>query len=93
MLIGVWLIYLSKYTNKWWLITLVLAFFHHFEHAQLLAQAIAGVNFFNAPKPVTLVQWYIHAQRIELHFFYNLMVLIPMLVGLRESKINYKREI
>jgi hypothetical protein len=88
MLVGVWLIYLSKYSNNWWYITLILAFYHHFEHAQLLEQAIAGVNFFDAPHPVSLFQAAIGAERIELHFFYNLIVLIPMIVAIKKSMFN-----
>lgn len=87
MLIGVWLITLSKYNNKWFEITLVLAFLHHFEHAQLLIQAITRVNFFNATMPVSLGQVVLKAQRIELHFFYNLIVGFPMAIGM--SKIKY----
>lgn len=86
MLIGVWLITLSKYNNKWFEITLVLAFLHHFEHAQLLIQAITGVNFFNATMPVSLGQVILKAQRIELHFFYNLIVGFPMAIGMGSIK-------
>lgn len=64
----------------WWDIAFGLQFYHHFEHALLLGQAITHKYLFNSPIPISIGQlWF---PRIELHLFYNLMVLIPMLIAL-----------
>jgi hypothetical protein len=64
----------------WWDITFAIAFYHHFEHALLLGQALIHQNLFNSPVPISIGQLWI--PRLELHLFYNLIVLIPMLVAL-----------
>lgn len=68
----------------WWDVALVLQFYHHFEHALLLGQALTGQNLFNSPIPLSIGQMWI--PRIELHLFYNLMVLVPMIVGMVKRK-------
>lgn len=79
----------------WWNIALVIAFWHHIEHALLLGQALIHDNLYDFAAPVSIAQ--ILAQplsgqpftgqpylpRIELHLFYNLIVLAPMLIALR----------
>jgi hypothetical protein len=70
---------------KWWKTAFWLSFYHHIEHVIILAQALAGYNLFNSPKPTSIVQA-MGIPRIELHFFYNLMVLVPMLVALYLNK-------
>lgn len=72
--------------RKYWDIAYWLAFYHHIEHVQLLVQAILRSNWFGSSSPVTLVQYLLGAQRIELHFFYNLMVLIPMIIALYKTR-------
>jgi hypothetical protein len=78
----------------WWNIALAIAFWHHIEHALLLGQALIHDNLYDFASPVSIAQ--LIAQffsghpfagqpwlpRIELHLFYNLIVLIPMLVAL-----------
>lgn len=63
----------------WWDIAFVLAFYHHFEHALLLGQRLFHQNLFNSPVPISIGQFWF--PRIELHLFYNLMVLFPMLIA------------
>ena len=89
MLVGVY--YLTKYMyNKhslWWMeLTLILAFYHHFEHLLLLIQSISHVYFFGGTMPTSIGQiWF---PRIELHFFYNLLVGIPLYIALQKNRIN-----
>lgn len=78
----------------WWDTSFVIQFWHHIEHALLLGQALIHKPFYKFAAPVSIAQ--ILAQyfsgrpfagppwlpRIELHLFYNLIVLIPMLVAL-----------
>jgi len=63
-----------------WNVALGIQFWHHFEHALLLAQSIAGTNLFGSPVPVSILQLVI--PRVELHLFYNGIVFVPMLVAM-----------
>lgn len=77
--------------NKWLFLAFFLGFLHHIEHFCLLYQAITHHNWWDQPKPVTYLQM-IWLPRIELHFIYNLIVLIPMIIGLwyyKRLKINH----
>jgi hypothetical protein len=89
MLIGLYLLGFSVVGKAkwWWDLSTKLAFYHHIEHFIILSQVIAHYNLFNSPTPTSIVQA-MGVPRIELHFFYNLMVLVPMLVGLYFSKQN-----
>jgi hypothetical protein len=61
-------------------LALGLQFYHHFEHALLLGQAIIGQNLWDSPVRTSIGQiWF---PRLELHLFYNLMVLIPMMIAM-----------
>ncbi|MBD0344613.1 MAG: hypothetical protein ICV63_07220 [Coleofasciculus sp. Co-bin14] len=64
----------------WWDITFAIAFYHHFEHALLLGQVLIHQNLFNSPVPISIGQLWV--PRLELHLFYNAIVLIPMLIAL-----------
>jgi hypothetical protein len=64
---------------RWWTTTLLLQQYHHLEHLILLLQALIRVNLLNSPVPISLGQlWF---PRLELHFAYNLMVLVPWRVA------------
>jgi hypothetical protein len=66
--------------RQWWLVALVIQFWHHIEHALLQGQAIAGHNLFGAAVPTSILQlWF---PRLELHLFYNSVVFIPMMVAM-----------
>lgn len=76
--------------NKWLFLTFFLAFLHHIEHLCLLYQAITQEFWYNALKPMTYPEHWL--PRLELHFTYNLIVLIPMIIGLwkyKRFKINH----
>lgn len=64
----------------WWMISFWIQFWHHFEHALLQGQAMAGANLFNSPVPVSIVQLWI--PRVELHLIYNTLVFVPMVVAM-----------
>lgn len=75
MLIGLYYLGKKYKLGKWWRLSCQLQSYHFIEHLILLIQAIfrfqkTGIGGLIFP-------------RIELHFFYNLMVLIPMLIGLK----------
>jgi hypothetical protein len=66
--------------GTWWGIAFGLQFYHHIEHALLLGQAIIHKNLFDSPVPISIGQiWF---PRLELHLFYNLIVLVPMLIAM-----------
>ena len=78
MLIGLWVLRkgFTGLSRKWWTVALVIQFWHHIEHALLLAQAMLGQNLFGSPVPMSIVQLWI--PRVELHLFYNSIVFVPM---------------
>lgn len=82
MLVGLWALregFLGL-SRTWWTVALVIQFWHHIEHALLQAQAIFNHNFFGSPVPISILQLWI--PRVELHFFYNAIVFIPMVIGM-----------
>jgi hypothetical protein len=66
--------------RMFWNLALGIQFWHHFEHALLLGQFVAGTNLFGSPVPVSILQLVI--PRVELHLFYNGIVFAPMLVAM-----------
>ena len=59
MLAGLWLLR-NHFTGKarfWWMLALSIQFWHHAEHALLLYQATTGHNLFNAPQPISVIQF------------------------------------
>ncbi|MEZ5979677.1 MAG: hypothetical protein R3F34_15870 [Planctomycetota bacterium] len=67
-------------SKTWWMIAFWIQFWHHIEHALLQYQAIVGTNFWDKPKPWSVLQLWI--PRVELHLFYNTIVFIPMAIGM-----------
>jgi hypothetical protein len=64
----------------WWTAALWLQVWHHFEHFLLLLQAYAGLHLLGRPTPSSIAQLWV--PRLELHLFYNVVVLVPMLVAM-----------
>lgn len=59
MLLGLYVL-LSNFSGvarKWWMAALLIQFWHHSEHLLLLYQAWSGSNFFNAPQPISVMQF------------------------------------
>lgn len=82
MLAGIWML-LPGFVGRartWWIIALVIQFWHHIEHALLQGQAIAGSNLFGSAVPVSIAQLWI--PRVELHLLYNSLVFVPMIVAM-----------
>jgi hypothetical protein len=82
MLVGLWVLLpgFAGRSRTWWLAALIIQFWHHIEHALLQGQVIFGHNLFGSPVPTSLVQLFV--PRLELHLFYNTIVLVPMLVAM-----------
>lgn len=70
---------MSDPARKWWLVTLVLQSWHLFEHILLQYQYLTGNFFFGATVQTGIGQLLV--PRVELHFLYNLIVFIPMMVA------------
>jgi len=83
MLAGLWILrpgFQGTQDRRWWTIALAIQFFHHIEHALLQGQAILGHNLFGMPVPTSLAQLWV--PRVELHFFYNTIVFVPMVIAM-----------
>ena len=59
-----------------WTVAIVLAVWHHVEHAVILAQAVTGQYLYGAGAPMSLLQLLL--PRAELHMAYNVMVTLPL---------------
>ncbi|MCC6455130.1 MAG: hypothetical protein IT328_09325 [Caldilineaceae bacterium] len=63
----------------WWQIALVGQTWHYIEHVLLMGQYLTGYYLFGAPHQISVLQlWF---PRAELHFAYNLICFIPMVVA------------
>jgi len=65
--------------RTWWRAALAVQGWHYLEHAFLLAQVLLGVNLFGRAVPTSVLQLWV--PRLELHQFYNAIVLAPIVVG------------
>jgi hypothetical protein len=59
--------------RRWWTAAMVVSAWHLFEHSLLLGQALTATTLWGAPQPTSLVQ--LAVPRVELHLFYNGVVL------------------
>jgi hypothetical protein len=82
MLLGLFLLRpaFSGQARRWWDLALAIQFWHHIEHGLLLYQALTGHLLFGTAVPSSVLQLVI--PRAELHIFYNLVVLVPMMIGM-----------
>lgn len=85
MVIGLTYFGYKANNKKWWRTSLVLQHYHYIEHLILLSQALIGIPMIERISLGSFIM-----PRLELHFFYNLMVLIPMLLGVmtNDKKAN-----
>jgi hypothetical protein len=65
-----------------WTVALVFQTWHYIEHVLLMGQYLTGYYLFGAPHQISILQlWF---PRAELHFVYNLLVFIPMVMAVHE---------
>jgi hypothetical protein len=78
---GIWLLRpgFTGPARDWWTSALILQLWHHAEHLLLLGQASTGRNLLGGPMPRSLVQLVV--PRVQLHLFYNTVVLVPLVVA------------
>jgi hypothetical protein len=62
-----------------WIIATCLQGWHWFEHALIQMQWITKLYLYNGPKQMSVLE--ILLPRIELHFLYNMIVLIPTVIA------------
>jgi hypothetical protein len=67
-------------SRRWWWVTVAAGAWHFFEHLILQVQWLTGYYLFGASTPMGIGQLWI--PRVELHFLYNLIVFVPMVVGM-----------
>jgi hypothetical protein len=67
-----------KINSRWWRLAIQLQKYHLVEHLILMVQFLLGY------KPTGIGNLFF--PRIELHFFYNLMVLFPMMMAMILTK-------
>jgi hypothetical protein len=63
-----------------WIVAIVAQSWHWFEHAFLQVQVLTGVYFYGAIKQMSVLERFV--PRIELHFAYNLAVVLPTAIAL-----------
>lgn len=65
--------------RRWWTVALIVQSWHFFEHVLLQVQWLTGVYLFNQPQQTSIGQLFI--ARLELHFIYNMLVVVPTLIA------------
>lgn len=68
------------HARAWWTTALAIQGWHFFEHLLLQLQWLAGRYLFGASTQTSILQLWL--PRVELHFLYNSVVFLPMLVAL-----------
>lgn len=63
-----------------WFLSLAAQLWHYIEHQLLLIQRLLGEYWFGGEVPTSIVQ--VLVPRVELHLFYNAIVVAPMLIAL-----------
>jgi hypothetical protein len=64
----------------WWKVAIGFQCWHFFEHALLQTQWLTKMYLYGANKQMSLLE--VILPRIELHFIYNVLVMVPMLLAL-----------
>ena len=66
--------------RRWWNGALAIQSWHFFEHILLQVQWLTGYYLFGAAKQISIGElWF---PRMELHFVYNLLVFVPLMVAM-----------
>lgn len=93
MLVGIAVLLpgMTGLARTFWLVTLALQGWHFVEHGLLFIQSVVGSPLFGRAEPTSVVQLLI--PRVELHLFYNVVVFVPMLIGMYFHKVPPAREL
>lgn len=83
MLVGLYYIKINSKKSYWWNVAFNLQMFHYIEHLILISQALNGISMSNRISIGSFLM-----PRIELHFMYNLIVMIPILIAINERKLR-----
>jgi hypothetical protein len=76
--------------RQWWNVAIVLQCWHFFEHALLQGQWVYGRYLFGAPKQTSIGELFL--PRIELHFLYVTLVVVPTAMALYHHFAAQRRE-
>lgn len=85
MIYAGWFYFESRTAVKIWVIGLIAAAWHLFEHMLLFEQAIRHRFLFGATQPISIIQLFV--PRIELHLFYNSIITLLVLLALWEERL------
>jgi hypothetical protein len=72
--------YISRYAHRSWSIALYIQIWQLVEYSLLLIQRETGNNLFDSPVPTSILNLILLG--IQPHFFYNVIVLIPVFAAL-----------
>lgn len=81
LFVGIRMLYkgMSSGAQMWWMVGGMLQGWHLFEHTLLQFQWLTGSYWFGANRQTSLLENFI--PRIELHFMYNTVVTIPIVIA------------
>ena len=66
--------------RQYWVVSMVIQSWHYIEHVLLMGQYLTGYYLFGAAHQISILElWF---PRAELHFSYNLLVYIPMVIAI-----------
>src|SRR5260370_32919694 len=84
MLVFLWILRkgFTGTSYKWWIVALVIQFWHHIEHLLLQGQVLFRHNLIGSPVPVSFLQMAFPKSRVEIHLLYNAIVFIPMVIAM-----------
>ncbi len=79
----------SRAARGWWIAAIVAQTWHWLEHAFLQVQYLTGHYFYGAIKQMSVLERFF--PRVELHFAYNLSVVVPTVVALTVYLVQRSR--
>ena len=84
MLVAIWIFRHRFRNNGYWQAALITQTWHHWEHLLLVIQATTGYYLFGQRVPTSVGQLFF--PKIELHFFYNLVVFSLMMLAIWKKR-------
>lgn len=93
MLAGIALLWpgMTGRARVFWTIALVIQTWHFVEHGLLFVQSLTAAPLFGQATQTSVIQLIV--PRVELHLFYNLVVFVPMLIGMYFHKVPPAKEL